>query len=317
MMLFGSRFLKRPAEMTAADRADYNARVGRQVDDFRTFVNMHYMTERDDTPFWREVKAHRLHPETRERLAFWRKEMPKREHFVDFLDGLPHIETQLYYPVLDGLGILDPAVAKAGDGAGAVGPRLRAEDRRQPRPRVQAGGDQGHRPRRVPAPMCATTLDECREASSASGLPMTDYLSFSLAAIALLAVPGPADQRGSRGRRRDGRLAAILVLLCGAIRRIPGRGSAPSRRSCRRSLSGIRRLPVVAKALASVYLVWLAMKGLYDGSLARQGYTSVWTKNRINPVMVRCESCGKMNCGPDESRMCLCGAKLPDAFPYW
>jgi len=113
MMLFGSRFLKHPATMTATDRAGYNARVGRQVDDFRTFVNMHYMTERDDTPFWREVKAHRLHPEARERLAFWRTEMPKREHFVDFLYGLPHIETQLYYPVLDGLGILDPALAKA------------------------------------------------------------------------------------------------------------------------------------------------------------------------------------------------------------
>jgi tryptophan halogenase len=38
--------------------------------------------------------------------------MPKREHFVDFLDGLPHIETQLYYPVLDGLGILNQARAK-------------------------------------------------------------------------------------------------------------------------------------------------------------------------------------------------------------
>jgi tryptophan halogenase len=98
--------------MTEADRADYNARVGRQVDDFRTFVNMHYMTERDDTPFWREVRAHRLHPETRGRLEFWRTEMPKREHFVDFLDGLPHIETQLYYPVLDGLGILDREIAK-------------------------------------------------------------------------------------------------------------------------------------------------------------------------------------------------------------
>jgi tryptophan halogenase len=113
MMLFGSRFLKHPSRMTEADRADYNARVGRQVDDFRTFVNMHYMTERDDTPFWREVKAHRLHPETKARLAFWRTEMPKREHFIDFLDGLPHIETQLYYPVLDGLGILDPEVAKS------------------------------------------------------------------------------------------------------------------------------------------------------------------------------------------------------------
>jgi tryptophan halogenase len=112
MMLFGSRFLKHPRDMTESDRDDYNARVGRQVDDFRTFVNMHYMTERDDTPFWREVTAHRLHPETRARLAYWQTVMPKHDHFVDFLDGLPHIETQLYYPVLDGLGILDRGLAK-------------------------------------------------------------------------------------------------------------------------------------------------------------------------------------------------------------
>jgi tryptophan 6-halogenase len=127
MMLFGGRFMNAPARMTDADRADYNARVGREVDDFRTFVNMHYMTERDDTPFWREVRAHRLHPETRARLEFWRTEMPKREHFDDFLDGLPHIETQLYYPVLDGLGLLDPAVAKA---EMARQPELRAFARR-------------------------------------------------------------------------------------------------------------------------------------------------------------------------------------------
>jgi tryptophan halogenase len=123
MMLFGGRFMKEPARMTDADRADYNARVGRQVDDFRTFVNMHYMTERSDTPFWREVREHRLHPDTEARLAFWRTEMPKREHFDDFLAGLPHIETQLYYPVLDGLGILDPEVAKA---EMAKAPQLRA-----------------------------------------------------------------------------------------------------------------------------------------------------------------------------------------------
>jgi steroid delta-isomerase-like uncharacterized protein len=59
------------------------------------------------------------------------------------------------------------------------------------------------------------------------------------------------------------------------------------------------------------------MKGLYDGSLARYGYTSVWTKLRINPVQVRCDSCGKMNRAPDENRLCSCGAKLPDAVPFW
>lgn len=112
MMMFAGQYLRDPARMTQALRDDYNRRVGRQVDDFRTFVNTHYATRREDTPFWREVRAHRLHPETRERLARWRKQMPRHEHFAQYLFGLPHMETQLHYPVLDGLGLLDPAVAR-------------------------------------------------------------------------------------------------------------------------------------------------------------------------------------------------------------
>lgn len=113
MMMFAGQYLREPAKMNQALRDGYNKRVGRQVDDFRTFVNTHYMTERDDTPFWREVREHRIHPETQARLAKWKTEMPRREHFADYLFGLPHVETQLHYPVLDGLGLLDPAVAKA------------------------------------------------------------------------------------------------------------------------------------------------------------------------------------------------------------
>ncbi|WP_196258977.1 tryptophan halogenase family protein [Pelagibacterium limicola] len=112
VMLFAGRFLKEPSKMSQADRDDYNRRVGRQVDDFRTFVNTHYVVEREDTPFWREVKANRIHPETKDRLARWGREMPRHEHFPNYLDGLPHIETQLHYPVLDGLGLLDRDLAK-------------------------------------------------------------------------------------------------------------------------------------------------------------------------------------------------------------
>ena len=112
MMLFAQHFLKSPSEMTDRDRADYNARVGRQVDDFRTFVNTHYCVERDDTPFWREVKANRIHPETRERLTRWQTKMPRNEDFPSYLGGLPHVETQLHYPVLNGLGLLDQNVAR-------------------------------------------------------------------------------------------------------------------------------------------------------------------------------------------------------------
>ena len=123
MMLFAEHFLGAPGKMTQMQRDDYNRRVGRQVDDFRTFVNTHYVTERDDTPFWREVQANRIHPETKQRLAHWREKMPRHEDFPDFLGGLPHVQTQLHYPVLDGLGLLDPAVARA---EMAADPKLRA-----------------------------------------------------------------------------------------------------------------------------------------------------------------------------------------------
>ena len=114
LMLFARDFLKAPAAMTATDRAAYNTAVGRQVDDFRTFINAHYVTERTDTAFWREMRENRLHAETRERLARWQRTMPTREDFDDFLGGLPHVEAQLHYPVLDGLGLLNRDVARAG-----------------------------------------------------------------------------------------------------------------------------------------------------------------------------------------------------------
>ncbi|MBI2718827.1 MAG: ester cyclase [Rhizobiales bacterium] len=60
-----------------------------------------------------------------------------------------------------------------------------------------------------------------------------------------------------------------------------------------------------------------AMRGMYDGSLAKQGFTSVWTKHRVNPYMLRCDSCGKMTRGPNESLTCSCGTRLPDPAPYW
>lgn len=113
MMMFAGQYLRPPGEMTPAHRDDYNRRVGRQIDDFRTFINTHYVTEREDTPFWQYVRRECVHDETRARLARWRTQMPRHEHFSHFLGGLPHVEAQLHYPVLDGLGLLDRSVARA------------------------------------------------------------------------------------------------------------------------------------------------------------------------------------------------------------
>jgi hypothetical protein len=54
---------------------------------------------------------------------------------------------------------------------------------------------------------------------------------------------------------------------------------------------------------------------MFDGRTARAGYTSVWTKHRINPSFIRCEACGKINRGAEDN--CSCGAKLPEPGPYW
>ena len=97
---------------TPEGRALYNAAAGRQVDDFRDFIRLHYVTERRDSPFWRDVAA--SHPAVvTDRLALWQTKMPGAEDFPPFPLGLPHLQGQLYMPVLDGLGLLNRDVAKA------------------------------------------------------------------------------------------------------------------------------------------------------------------------------------------------------------
>jgi len=106
-------------------RNAYNAAVARQGDDFRTFINMHYQTERTE-PFWQEARA-AIHPDAAELLQVWSKKSPSRADFTSFPGNFPHIEEQLYYPVLDGLGLLDRQVAKD---EMAQHPKLRAHARK-------------------------------------------------------------------------------------------------------------------------------------------------------------------------------------------
>ena len=72
---------------------------------------------------------------------------PSREDFAPFPGGLPHVEEQLYYPVLDGLGLLDRGVAKAelaGDGK-LRGHARKTVDRLVREYRKAAGRAAGHR----------------------------------------------------------------------------------------------------------------------------------------------------------------------------
>ena len=93
-------------------QALYNTAVARQVDDFRDFIRFHYVSERRDSDFWRDVAA--THPDfVRDRLALWQTGLPQGSDFDPFPLGLPHLQGQLYTPVLDGLGLLNRTAAQA------------------------------------------------------------------------------------------------------------------------------------------------------------------------------------------------------------
>ena len=87
-------------------RLAFNAASARQVDDFRDFIRLHYVSERRDSPFWRDVAA--SHPQVvRDRLLQWQDHIPRAADFARFPPGLEHlglahVEEQLYVPVMDG-----------------------------------------------------------------------------------------------------------------------------------------------------------------------------------------------------------------------
>lgn len=93
-------------------QGNYNSFVARQVDDFRDFINLHYVNERRDTPFWQHVADHCIGAPTRERLKLWQTKMPDHSDFIPLPGNFAHTEQQLHYPVLDGLGHLNQNVAR-------------------------------------------------------------------------------------------------------------------------------------------------------------------------------------------------------------
>ncbi|MCT8158691.1 tryptophan halogenase family protein [Pseudoruegeria sp. SHC-113] len=106
--------------------AQCNATVARQVDDFRDFIRLHYVSERRDSAFWQDVAT--SHPERiLQRVQRWQARLPERRDFTPFPGDLPHVQEQLYTPVLDGLGLLDRGAAKA---ALARTPQRRAQLRK-------------------------------------------------------------------------------------------------------------------------------------------------------------------------------------------
>ncbi|WP_158264406.1 tryptophan halogenase family protein [Nitratireductor alexandrii] len=146
LMLFTRFFFDKAGHADDTMRQRYNDAVSRQLGDFRDFINLHYVGERDE-PFWRHARGECMNEATRDMLAFCTENMPRRADFQPFPGDLPHINEQLFYPVLDGLGHLQRTVAKT---EMAASPKVRAHARKAVDAHVRdykkaAGDCLGHR----------------------------------------------------------------------------------------------------------------------------------------------------------------------------
>lgn len=127
MLIFDRFHFRKVVEGADADRDEYNREVAKQVDDFRKFINFHYVSRREDTPFWRHVRDDCIGDDIMLHLRTWMWQMPRRSEFVELRGNAPHVQEQLYYPVLDGLGLLKRSIAKLELGAR---PDVRAASRK-------------------------------------------------------------------------------------------------------------------------------------------------------------------------------------------
>ena len=112
MLLFTRFHLQQVVTGGAWDSDADNRIVARQVDDFSRFINLHYVSRCEDTPFWQHVAGDCIGQDVKDLLHRWSQRLPRRDDFVPFPGGFAHVDEQLYFPVLDGLGLLDRDVAR-------------------------------------------------------------------------------------------------------------------------------------------------------------------------------------------------------------
>ena len=96
-----------------ANNVLYKEFVSEQNEEILNFINLHYTGGRDDTAFWQYVKSECQTPTIKSFLHKTSKWTPKRWDFVS-ADGsiVPTIDGSLYFPILAGLGKLNPSNAR-------------------------------------------------------------------------------------------------------------------------------------------------------------------------------------------------------------
>ena len=112
LLVFHRDYLNNLFNATDDDKEKFNNLFNQVIDDFRTFLFIHYQGNKATTDFWVDMNNKFSDERSTYLLDVWSGKMPTAIDFEEYLGGLPHVQAQLYYPVLNGLGLLDKYVAK-------------------------------------------------------------------------------------------------------------------------------------------------------------------------------------------------------------
>jgi tryptophan halogenase len=89
----------------------YNKSVTDILNNIRDFVALHYITEKDNTEYWKSLKSIELPDSLSEKLEIWKYKLPIREDFSDLSKYILFKENNIIL-IMHGLGLFDQASIK-------------------------------------------------------------------------------------------------------------------------------------------------------------------------------------------------------------
>ncbi|HET9035389.1 MAG TPA: hypothetical protein VFN45_04265 [Myxococcaceae bacterium] len=52
-------------------------------------------------------------------------------------------------------------------------------------------------------------------------------------------------------------------------------------------------------------------------AIGESAVLGTWVKSEVRPPWIRCPSCDRMGPRPGSTKLCGCGARLPERLAYW
>ena len=95
---------------TEQDVEDYNNKINLIMDNVRDFVCLHYVSDREDTEFWKDLKEMELPTSLADKMNRWKTRLPFVEDFTETSHYLFGAEN--FLQVLYGLNLVDKEMLK-------------------------------------------------------------------------------------------------------------------------------------------------------------------------------------------------------------